>query len=355
MNVDQIITELINYNNPKNNTITDKEYQEIFVEEGKKKAEYIVNHLLKNEELSNEKLSNYLYLSIGGSDGSEVEYIFRQTDISFAILLEISDEASSLARDRRDKLKKELGKELIVIQGDATQRMDDLLKKMKELKTVNNLSGLVLSTQAVIHELPRRSPGFRLSIFFGQLFSVFNNNLFYGREPMAPERWPETLELAIGNSSAESLKKVADIVNEKLSITTKEVVAIANNFVNIDSVLCLEVLHKVIRYDSVDKFLYELGEQLTSVNPNETRNIIENHLGANSVVIEPMTTEGFIKAWKNYDVRVKSENGIKLSIPNTHVRLIGVSIKERRPSINFNQIEYNPSRKTALFIGPHPG
>ncbi|KQC30230.1 PIG-L deacetylase family protein [Flagellimonas eckloniae] len=354
MDVNQIIADLINYNNPQNETITDKEYQKIFKEEGKKKAEYIVKHLSNDDELVNEDFSKYLYLSIGGSDGSEIEYIFRKTNISYAILVEISDEASSLARKRGDKLRSELGKELLVVQGDITQRMNDLIKMMKEFKSDRKLYGMILSTQAVIHELPKRSPGFRLSVFFGQLFSVYKNNIFYGREPMRPERWPETLELAIGNTSSENLKKIADIVNEKLSITKKEVIEVANNFINIDSVLCLEVLHKVIRSNNAENFIYELGEQLTSVNPNEMRRIVENHIGENTVLVEPMATNGFIKAWKSYKVKVKTETGDKLSFPNTHVRLKGVSIKDKRPRVNYNDLKYLKSKRSAIFVGPHP-
>ncbi len=354
MDVDKIINDLINYNNSSNKPLKDEEYQKIFEEEGTKKAEYIINHLRTHSELENEDLSRYVYLSIGGADGSEVEAIFRDTEVENAILVEISDAASDLARNRSKKLKKELGKSLVVIQGDTTQRMTDVLKKMEELSGEQNIDGLILSIQAVIHELPKRSPGFRSSIFFGQLFKVFSNNVFYGREPIKPERWPPTLELSIGNASSANLKKVADIVNEKLHITKKEVVDIANNYVNIDAVLCLELLHKVIRSKDVAEFKHELGEQLTSVDPNVTRKIIENHIGNNTVVIEPTTTNGFLRAWKQYAVNVKSETGEKLSFPNTHARLIGVSIKKKMTKKDFKKLKIDGKGKRALFIGPHP-
>ncbi len=332
MDVNKKLEALIAYNSNSTDISFDKDYQTIFEGEGVRKSKYIIDTLSTNSEVSKEDMSNYVFVSIGGADGSEAEEILRNTRIEKAILLEISEAASKSARKKAENIQKELGKELVVLQGDATQKLDDVINCMENFKKNSGCNGTVLSMQAILHELPKRSLGFRQTVFFGQLFGVFSKNIFFGREPIKVERWPDIIELKAGNGSSANLAKLADIINEKLSIAELETKAIANNYINIDSTLALELLHKLIRSESVSKFKYELGEQLTSVDIDLVQKIIENHLGIATVIVEPMITEGFKEAWKLHDVQVKDEQGKALSFPNTHARIVAISIHQDSPS-----------------------
>lgn len=329
MFVEDKIKKLLDYNNSSEDTSFDKEYQSTFSEEGIRKSKYILDFLDSNDEVSGEDLSKYLFVSIGGADGSEAESILKETNIDKAILLEISDDAAESARERRDKLAK-IDKTLAVFQGDATQRLGDVITRMKEFRDEENINGLILSIQAVIHELPRRSPGFRASTFFGQLFSVFDKNMFFGRETIEAERWPDIVAIKVGDATSESLSKLAVLVNDKLKITDFNVTPVAKGFVDMNKTLALETLHKLIRSKSVSEFRYELGEQLTSVNPDSMKNIIESHLERSTVHLETTTTEGFKKDWKGHSVEVKDEIGNPLSYPTTHARFIAVSIPSKK-------------------------
>ncbi len=325
MDVKEKIDRLINYNISAEDVSFDDEYQKIFRDEGIRKSKYILEALSTNGKARNEDLAKYVFISIGGADGSEAEAILRDTRISKAISLEISDDACDKARQRGKTISNELNKDLIVVQGDATQRLPDVLRHMEKLKHDNDLVGMVLSAQAVIHELPRRSPNFRISVFFGQLFRVFENNMFFGREPIKTERWPDIVELKVGNASSESLVKLATIINDSLSITDLNATPIANGFINIDSTLALELLHKLIRAKSVSEFTYELDEQLTSLDPDVIKRTIENHIGYGTTTVEPTTTDGFKEAWEDHSVEVKDEQGGRLSFPITHARIISIS------------------------------
>jgi hypothetical protein len=109
-------------------------------------------------------------------------------------MIESSDFAADSAKDRAHRLR-DSGNCLYVFTGDANQKLDADIPQLRELKAKEHLQGLTLSTQAVLHELPRRSPLFELTIFLGRCFGIFMNNAFYGREPISPERWPALVEL----------------------------------------------------------------------------------------------------------------------------------------------------------------
>ncbi|ASJ75774.1 class I SAM-dependent methyltransferase [Granulosicoccus antarcticus] len=332
MDVSQKIKSLIAYNLENEDISFDKEYQKTFENEGLRKSEYILNILSSNNETAKEDFSEYLLVSIGGADGSEAEHLLKSTKIKKAILVEISDSAANAAKEKSKEILDKYGKELRVMQGDLTQRLEELIREMNDFKNTANNPGLVLSMQAVLHELPKRSPGFRLSVFFGQIFSVFNKNVFFAREPIRVERWPEIVEVKVGNATSGDLVKLANIINDKLSIAELETTAIANGYINIDSTLAVELLHKLIRSNSVNNFKYELGEQLTSIDTAILQKTIESHLGAATVTIEPTVTEGFKEAWRLHEVDVKDEHGSQLSFPNTHARIVAISINKQLPN-----------------------
>lgn len=319
---------LIAYNSEVNADCTfDHEYQEIFADEGERKAQYIIADLLSKFNSNECQLNKFAYLSIGGADGSEPEAILKSTDINHAIIIEHSDTAAEKARQRSLNLK-EKNKFLYVFQGDANQRLDDALLKLNELKSRNDIHGLIVSAQAVLHELPRRSPNFNLHLFIGRCFSIFEKNVFYSREPIYPQGWPEFIEIAIPGVAGTRLKVFSCLINDRLSISDKEIEAVGNNYVHMENILALEVLHKLLRCRSVREFTYELNEQLTSINTNEIQQILEKDLGAGSTRIEPFITEGFRDEWIANKVLVRNpRDGRSLSIPNTHARILGISLQ----------------------------
>lgn len=327
MDIAQKIEVLIAYSSEVNSDCTfDGEYQEIFANEGERKAQYIVADLLSKFSNDNWRLDQFAYLCIGGADGSEPEAILKNTDINHAIMIEIGDFAAKCARDRAAQLR-QIDKYLYVLQGDAAQRLDDALSKLQELKNKHDIQVLVLSAQAVLHELPRRSPDFDMAVFLGRCFSIFEKNAFYSREPISPERWPDFVELSIPSVIGTRLKVFSCLINDKLKISDRKPVAVGSNYVYMENTLALEVLHKLLRCRSVRDFTYELNEQLTSIDTHQIQEIIEKDLGSGSTRVEPFITEGFREEWKANCVLVRNpQNGKSLSMPNTHARIIGISL-----------------------------
>lgn len=338
------VESLINYNNNKDNVKFDEEYQSIFKDEGDRKSHYILEQFNTNEEIKNENLSKYVFVSIGGADGSEAESILMNSNIEKAILLELSTSGCESARKKSKKLSKELNKELIVCEGDATQKLDEVIQIMENYNETDKINGLVLSIQSVLHELPRRSKNFRLSVFFGQLFSIFENNMFFCREPIKITGLPDIIEIKVGDSDPKRLTVLADLIDNKLSLSKIKTTPVAGGFINIDSTLGIELLHKLLRSKSVSEFKHELGEQLTSVDPDIIIKHIEKSIGKSTVRKEQFTTDGFKNAWDEHSVEIRDEEGHNLSLPITHARFIAISINKTnnlRPNNTSKQYSLN--------------
>lgn len=310
----------------------DLEYQSIFSKEGERKAREVINRLLLKCSDLGFDLSRFAYFCVGGADGSEVETILNETEIIHAITLDTSDEGTVRARIKSENQKK-VGKNLLVLQGDANLRLDDVLSYLNKLRESYNIDGLVVSAQAVLHELPSRSPNFNFPVFVGKCFSVFQNNAFYCREPILPERWPEFVEVKLPGVDGERLRILSCLIKEKLSMSCRPPEAVGYNFVNMDAILAVEVLHKLLRTGSVKHFKHELGERLTSIKTDEIQRMLEKDLGPGSVRVEPFITDGFMKAWRAYNVSARDpNNGTLLSMPNTHARIIGMRLSKRLAS-----------------------
>ncbi|MGF1729008.1 hypothetical protein [Photobacterium kasasachensis] len=308
----------------------DFDYQGIFKGEGARKAEFVISKLHSEFERPNEELSNYIFVSIGGADGSEVEEVLNRTAIQKAILVEYDDKAANAARARAVNLQKN-NKTLQVIQGDITQKLDELVSELKREKKNNHIHGLVLSAQAVLHELPDRSPNYRHNTLFGKLLNVFDNCFYFSREPIAPQGWPEKVEMKIEGVSSDRLSIFSGLVNDKLNITKEPIIPLepyAEGFVNLCSTLAVETLHKLLRSDNDKQLAYELQEQLTSIQPSHIQTILDKYLGHLSTTVEPTSTDGFVKAVKSAKVFVRNEQNAPLQLPQTHARFIAERVKK---------------------------
>jgi len=304
---------------------TDTEYQQTFEEEGSRKSKYIIDDLLereKNGQLATEKL---LYLCIGGADGSELEHVLRSTGVRQAMMVEISEAAAKLARDRARRLSDEIGKTFLVIEGDVTSKLIDVGDKLTKCKSEHDLNGIACSAQAVLHELPWRSPGFDYSVFFGKIFRdpTWETVAFYSREPCIPPGLPEVIQLRIKNVSGDNLRRFGLHVATQLRLP-KQVEDILDGWVRMPGIVAVELLHKLLRNDTTTKLNYELEEQLTGFDPRIVQTILEDHVPGIKFKLKYINTEGFKEALELHDVEFRNSKHEPLPAPMTHVRIIGV-------------------------------
>ncbi|MDB4928222.1 MAG: desVI [Myxococcaceae bacterium] len=302
---------------------SDTQYQVGFAGEGERKSQYIIDHLQRQAAIGPLRLEQLGYLSIGGADGSEIEAVFASTAISRAVLLEHSQEAAAVARSKAVVLKR-AGKELVVLQGDATATIDDCLVVLDGWRCEGLISGLVCSAQGVLHELSRRSKGFDLHVFIGKLFRnpEWQTCAFYSREPCVPEGWPREVQIKLPALNNDLLVRFARYVRDRLSMEG-DPQAIANGWVVMPSVLAIETLHKLVRNHSLARTGHELGEQLTEFDPLEVKKRLENSVAGMRVTVERVATIGFKNALEQHKVEYSSVDLKPLSLPRTHSEIIG--------------------------------
>lgn len=300
----------------------DTQYQNTFSDEGERKSYYIVDDINAAVTFKQVDPKSLGYLSIGGADGSEVEYVMRATEIDFGILIEYSDDGASRARLRAEHLKRDYpDKDLRVLQGDAVQRLDDALRMIREKK-----AGIICSAQGILHELPSRSPAFKSLGFgglLGKIYKGFRVGMFFSREPCKPYGWPEEVRIRLSGVSVKMFATLAKRIGETLRMNP-QIETLANNYVRMNSILAVEVLHKILRDDPTSRFIYELGEQLTSFDPEVVVGELKTYFEC-TPHFERITTEGFGAAYKAAGVEaIGADSTHSLPIPLTHVRLTAV-------------------------------
>jgi hypothetical protein len=307
----------------------DDEYQDTFAEEGYRKAQYIIDDLNYREAKGQLSTIDLGYLCIGGADGSEVKQILTGTDISLAVMIEMSDSAVRRAAVIANELAKQ-SKTLTILQGDATARLDDGLKTLEDWCAAGNISGLVCSAQGVLHELPWRSPRYDLVTFLGKLFrgKGWKTGLFYSREPCTPTGWSDEVRIRIPTLEAEQLARTAKYVRDRLRMSGKPEV-LASNWVQLPAMLAVETLHKLLRGGSISRIEYELGEQLTGFDALAVKRHLQSYIENMRVSVEQITTLGFKEALQEYEVEYVGHDSECLPVPRTHSEIIGFFAVDR--------------------------
>jgi formylglycine-generating enzyme required for sulfatase activity len=293
-------------------------YHESFRISGVAKADSIIRDLRENR--SHVDLSKCAYFSIGGSTGDEVEHVLRETEIRFGLLLEFDNVAAEWAQRKSLEVQNDLGKTLHVITGDATQKVNTCKQRLLDWQRQFRITGLIASAQAVLHELPTRSPNFSLVHFLGEVLWKWEPCLFYTREPCRPREWPENVRLAVSGLSSELLERLATYVGRFLRIDGK-VHRAGPHEVLLSSTLAVELLHKLFY---IEDFSHEIEERLTSIDPEEIVDVLESYLGPGSVQRTFLNTGSFAKLYNEFGVVAKDERGSKrLSPPISFVTIVG--------------------------------
>lgn len=323
----------------------DADYQGSFAEEGKRKAQYVIDDLAYREAQGSVRPDRLAYLCIGGADGSEVEQVLNATSIAKAVMIEISADGVARAASRVASLAQR-GKKFVVLKGDATSLLDEALSTAERWLKAGEIDGLVCSAQGVLHELPNRSAGFVLPTFLGKIFRIPDWRVcaFYSREPSRPDGWPEAVLLHVPGVSQADLVRIANFVRDRLHMSGRPE-ALGNKWVGMPSVLAVETLHKLLRDGSIARIEYELGEQLTGFDPMAVKRHLQTLVAGMQVSVEHVTTSGFKNALRDYQVEYCGHNSEQLPVPKTHSEIIGFYCKSPAETKPLEKID--PPRASA--------
>lgn len=139
------------------------EYRSAFAQSARAKGQEVLDVISRRRYFSQMRP---VFVSVGGADGEEAEYLLRHSEASVALLLEKSHALAERARERRLPR----GKRIEVFEGDASEAITEVIKQSEKLVYGGEADYRAVSCHAVIHELYDRSPSFDPITFFANIF-----------------------------------------------------------------------------------------------------------------------------------------------------------------------------------------
>lgn len=311
-------------------------YIQSFEGEGERKIRFVVDDLEALKEAGLLNPHRTVAMSVGGADGSDVLALMKRMNLPAGVLLEYDNDAGLNAQEKTRELREEGSRKFSVVIGDAIQKLDTALDKAKS--AVEGADTLVVLCFGVLHELPKRSPNYTHDRFFDILFSAFPTVVVYCAEPCAqpefPLGWPVSVELGFPGVKADRLAGIARFICDRLfegKAGAPE--QRGHGLVRMSRDLAVELLHKTLRFSSVDRFHHEMGERLTSFDVQSLSSMLATRIGNLEQEIAYRTSDGFRKEYRDYGVNVRDERGAALPIPFTHTRLILRRFSQPQPEL----------------------
>lgn len=290
-----------------------KKYHESFKESGEHKAKSVINQV---KSLGNADLAKMVYVSIGGSYGFEVLWVLKNTDIKQAVLLEIDSNACKVASEMSKDIPK--GKKLEIICGDVVEKISKLQTFLSQEISKDESLGVIISANAVFHELPYRANNYNQSSFLKELFWNYKKCIFICREPCYPTNWQGYVSITIPEIDSDTLYKFASHINYKLSFSSK-ITRSGPKYVNMSAGLATEVLHKIFY---IDDFEYEIQEKLTGIVADDFVSIIEDCFDYKGVMQTRLNSMSFSKKYNEMKIDCVNGSGQKLSAPLSFINIL---------------------------------
>jgi len=272
-----------------------------------------------------------VFVSIGGGDGEEVDYLLRNTGAAKGVLVEMGHQLAAIARERNGSLPE--GKTIEVFEGDAKDRIGAAVDFAHEVVSKGEAHYVAVTCHAVIHELfDRGRDEFDPLAFFATIFSdVTVPKWFTYREPGVPEKWPVAVLLA-ADCSPQSLLDLAEAIRERHQMLRElsPPPQIVGDCVRLHRTLAMEVLAKLFYLPDL---AHEIEERSTSVDHTILTNTLWLAIGdtartENRANITSLSapTKSFIDLWQHFGVRVialnENSTTAPLAIAESQTRLI---------------------------------
>ena len=291
-----------------------KNYHKNFRDSGIHKGKTVLNQLNSLRNIPN--LERLAYVSLGGSEGSELDYILRNSEIKVGILMELDTHACEIANEKLSSLPDD--KKYQIIPGDLTQQTKTLHSILNKFKEAGDIEGVLIVANSVFHELSLRSLKFDINSLIGELFWDWDPCIFICREPCKPFNWPERVEFSVRGLSSDLLYDFTQEVKSQLSFSD-EIMRCGPKFVSTSSILATEVIHKLFY---IDDFNYEIKERLTSLDPDNFVRLIEQQLGKNSVFQVRLNSSSFSRKYQELDIEARNSDGVILPMPLTFFSIL---------------------------------
>ena len=289
---------------------------------------------------SNFDIKRVSFVSVGGADGTEIEYLLSKSEASYGILLEYDDALCQKARVKADNLCK-LKKEMRVFTGDAVQKIDPALKTVEAWHDFGSVFSMVVSMHAVLHELPDRGARNQdLEAFLQKFIWRDMPVLIIAREPCAPRDFPETVYIS-ADCSPKLLVDFASFIRKSHTIFQEkpDPVAMAN-CVRMDYRLAVETIVKLFYIES---FAYEIEERITSFTRDELLRAFRRVFGNENVRHEDLQSDSFDRFWSQLGLKIADYEMRELSKPQLHMRIVAKWFPETSKSKKNGHPDLHPT------------
>jgi hypothetical protein len=331
----QIVEEILSHPRlthsppPVDPALEEAKYQASFSRDAVEKADRVIEFVRQCHPAVDP--ARVIYVSLGGGDGAEIEHAINTGGFRKGLLLEWMDGAATIGRQRAKKLKAKIGAELEVITGDAGQKLEicqGLLAKWRRQSSAR-INGLLISAQAVLHELPDRSD--RRHYHFQKicaLYDGFDIRLFHSREPCRPwpdSGWAEDVQLRVPGVPGEKLAAAASLLQRHYgnwfqksadAHFRSEVFIVGQDFVQMPGFVAVEFLHKFLRFAGPRNLRHEMQECLVSLNPNAVRDQLATVFGGvTRVMLEPTVSGSFRQAYLKFGIKARSAARLNEELP----------------------------------------
>ena len=270
-----------------------------------------------------------VFVSIGGGDGEELINLLRQSRAGHGILVEHSTSLADAARRRSYEVHP---KKLLILEGDAQERLPDAIREAEQFAKSGQADFLAVTCHAVLHELfDRGKAAFDPLAFFGTIFSTNLSTWFTYREPGVPEKWPEQVLLK-ARCAAKSLLALAEAIRSRHqvldSLAPKPI--IVGDHVRLHKTLAMEVLAKLFYLQDIE---HEIHERSTAVEHTLLQATLLLAIGdtarqENRAQVRTVSapTDAFVECWERFGVEVQGldpENRtIDLAIAESQTRVV---------------------------------
>jgi hypothetical protein len=246
------------------------------------------------------------------------------------VLVEFDDDLADKAKKRAAELALS-SIDLQVMTGDAVQKLDRALSLISKWSKANKIASLVVSIQALLHELPDRgSQSTDLVAFLGRFTTLDVPVLMVVREPCAPRDLPQDTFLS-ANCSVENLLAFVNRIRAAHAefMVLPEPIRV-KDAVRLASLLAAEAIVKLFYIDS---FNYELEERVTSFGRDELVGLFCRVFGTDNVRHTDLQSDSFERFWKQLGLKVTDGSMKECVKPQLHVQIIAkfFPARQQRP------------------------
>lgn len=261
-------------------------------------------------------LDRLAYVSIGGGEGAELFWVLKNTEVPFGVLVEMNANACEAARLAAGTLTP--GKQGTVIEGDVTQKIQELQTVLQKAKEEDLIDGVLISAHAVFHELPYRGHSYEMKDFLKGLFGSLDSLIFVTREPCRAFNWPARVQMRLRSVASDLLYQFVQDINTKLGFASAVHVD-RDGFVEMSSELATETLHKLFY---IEDYAYEIQEKLTGIDPDNFVLVVEELLGKNSAFQVRLNSASFSRKHQELGIEARTLEGNSLSMPLSFFNIV---------------------------------